>query len=122
MNKRYATVYYPGVFMSETETVKVGMKTTAEQVFKEHPGAFQVQFYTKTEIKQKRETLTSKPKYEDKTYIKGKAWTLAEMKKNLDPKEDRILISNVEINRWKGAIQCVTGNWQPWTDNMVVIK
>ena len=122
MIKRYATVYFPGVFMSETTTVKVSAKTTAEQVFKEHPSSFQVSFYKKVEVRKGRELLTGDPRWEEKTYIRGKAWTLEEMKKNLDPKADRILISNVEINKWRGAVECVTGNWQPWTDNMVVIK
>ncbi len=116
---RYATLCYPSVFLPETSDVKVGKKTTASELFKEHKGCYRVSFWTRTEQQFGDELLLGPPKRDGKDVLNGRAYTLAEMKARR-PALDKILISNVEINRWKGAVECITGNWQPWDDSVEV--
>jgi len=118
---RYATLYYPGVFMAEEKTVRVSPRTTGRQMLARNPEAFKVSFYTRTERKVRDEMLTGDVRWERKSYIAGEYLSLAEMKRTLDPKRDEILISNVECNGYKGAIRCRTGNWQFKDDDVEVI-
>jgi hypothetical protein len=55
-------------------------------------------------------------------YLGGTVYTLAQLKAKFGSDPDkRILISNIEGNDWGKAIQCRTGNWQPFTDQDVLL-
>lgn len=122
MKQRYAELYYPGLFMAESRSVKVKEKTTAAQLFGRHArgGCFRIRFFEREEAWKDGELLEGKPKWEPTSYIQGEAFTLAEMRE-MRPPLDEILVSNVEINRWKGAVRCLPGNWQPWEDSTIVV-
>lgn len=118
---RYAKLYYPGAIMAESDVVKVGMKTSAEQVFKEHKDAFQVHFFTRAEIKRKMEKFKGNPVWEKKYYVKGKAFLLKDLKKKFGSKKKSTLVWNVEVNKYPGAVQCHTGNWVVLDTDVVVV-
>lgn len=120
---RYAEICYPGIFFPETSTVKVTQKTTAKELFKKYgkDGAYRIEFFTRTEEKRGDEVLKGKHKPEKGHFLYGQGYTLAEMKAK-KPALDSTLISNVECNKWKGAVRCKPGNWQPWDEDTTIIE
>lgn len=118
---RYATLSYPGIIFPETQTVKVEANTTAKSLFRKHKNCYRISFSSRTEGTVDGEPVTGKATTEPTEYLCGRAYTLADMKRKLDPKKDEILISNIEINGYKGGIKCRTGNWQPWDGNVEVV-
>jgi lactate dehydrogenase-like 2-hydroxyacid dehydrogenase len=117
---RYANIDFPGALFPESTSEKVSQKTTAQDIFKKHKNAYRVHFYTRTEKNENGEKLTGKATYEKKYYLIGKAFTLEELRAHR-PKLDAILISNVECNKWDGAVRCRPGNWQPLEKDTIVV-
>lgn len=126
MKKRYADISLPGSFMADQVTIPVKDDTTPQELLKARPSSFRVHFFTRTEVLFPRtkaggdtEVLQGKPEYEPKSYLAGRAYTLAELK---TMNVSDTLIANVEGNGWKGAVKCRPGNWQPWTDDVEVLE
>ena len=119
MKKRYADISLPGSFMAEMITVPATEHITPQELLRAHRNSFRVHFFTRTEREENGEILRGTAQYEPKSYLAGRAYTLAELH---TMKVSATLIANCEGNGWKGAVQCVTGNWQPWTDDVEVLE
>lgn len=108
MKKHFVTFFSPGTFVSETTQKPIdawdveAAKAMARQV-KERYGAtpYGFQFSTRGRGPDDLDSKTIKksPMY----YLGGKVETLAQVKKRATDKE-RILVSNMEGNRWKRII------------------
>lgn len=119
MKKRYADISLPGSFMADQVTVPVEDSTTPQELLKARPNSFRVHFFTRTEREENGEILRGTAQYEPKSYLAGRAYTLAELH---TMNVSGTLIANCEGNGWKGAVKCRPGNWQPWTDDVEVLE
>lgn len=112
----YMRAYYPSVIVSETIDTKVGSR---------HPptspprGAYAVRFYERIHAVEKGEELESKSLNWSPTYVWGEAFTLAEIEAQFP--DERVLIDNVRINGYVGAIRTAIGSWQLWDKSTVVV-
>jgi hypothetical protein len=56
-------------------------------------------------------------------YIDGEVYTLAELQEKFrNDQSHSTLLSNIKNNGYKHAVQCNTGNWQPFEKNDVLVK
>ncbi len=116
------TFYEPGSFMSE-ETLRVVTTRDPNEIAKMAPErafCFTIEdFIEKTttvdgEDFKKTESVGGPS---GRFYLGGDLYTVDELKAKFgSDRSKEILISNIEVNGWPKAIQCRTGNWQPFTD------
>ena len=120
MTQTYVEFMYPGSFFSETESKLV---TSRRMLLADVPrNAFGYSFYDLESTILNGETLTGKPKNKSKIFLIGKPYTLDELRALFGSQADmRVLISNVERNKWRGAVLCRSGNWQPMMDTTEVV-
>lgn len=108
----YVEYYYPGILMSETSQRKVKSRDLSEALRKLPENAFAFRFMERVESKVDGETVRGDFKnYSGMYYPDGTKLSLAEVKKQY--KKEKILISNMEINKYDHVVRCRTGNWQP---------
>jgi len=119
--KRYAHLSFPGSFFANTRDVEVTTET-AQELFEKNPNCYKIQFYTQTVTEMDGEELRGKITSEPKSHLRGKGYSLTQMEQMLDKDEHRILLDNVRINGWYGAVKCKIGNWQPWTDDIEIVE
>lgn len=117
--KKRVRILYPGSFFPESSSRAVD--DFDPNLIDDDGKMYGFQFYEIEEIRGETGILIGEPKYDKKTYLIGRAYTLDELKKLFPEDEHRIGIQNVELNGWKGAVVCRPGNWQPWSDDVVVI-
>lgn len=108
----YIEYVYPGSFVSETTTEKVGTK----QLPKNLPDrTFGFRFFERTEMNDVEEKLVGKPRNYSGWYYVGKELTLEQVKSKYSDK--KILISNMESNKDYYNTVCETkfGQFIPMT-------
>ncbi len=116
--KQYVTFLYPGIFLSEEETRAVETRDVGGLAVPE--GAFAFQFFERLEIDVDGERLVGKPRNRSgRYYPEGRVMTVADVL--LDERDNRILISNMEGNGWDRVVKTRCGNYQPFTDDDVVL-
>jgi hypothetical protein len=128
MQKHFVTFYSPGTFVAENTAKEISSwdieqaKAIAQGIVERH-GATPYGFRFSTRSRQddeldSKETATS-PMY----YLGGIIWTLEALKAKNDP-QDRILIGNMERNRWsRVVINTNSYRWtQPLHDDDVVLE
>jgi hypothetical protein len=115
--QQYIEFYFPGAFVSETEVHPVASRNAPVVM---PLGAYAYRFFARQEAEMNGEILRGKAHdHSPMTYF-GKALTLDEVKA-LDG-DYRILISNMECNRWNRVVRTVRGNFQPLLDGDVVLS
>jgi hypothetical protein len=114
--QQYIEFYFPGSFVSETEVKPVASRAAPVAV---PLGAYAYRFFARQEVEMNGEILRGKAHdHSPMTYF-GKALTLDEVKA-LDG-DYRILISNMECNRWDRVVRTVRGNFQPLNEGDIVL-
>ena len=117
MQKHFVTFFSPGTFMAESTTKKIDSWDVKKAVkmakaVTERYGAkpYGFQFSTR---ERGPDDLDSKVSKESGMYfLGGRVWTLAELEKKADPKEE-ILRSNMRCNGWDRVV--VNDNSWRWT-------
>jgi hypothetical protein len=116
----YVEFFYPGIFMSETNTKQVKDRTPIKKE-KAPAGCYGYRFFDREEKQDKEEILLGKNKnHSGMTYF-GKVYTLTEVKKMAKEKDMGCLVSNMESNDWPKVVQTIRGNWQPLEKGDTVI-
>jgi hypothetical protein len=118
--KQYVEFYYPGIFMSETNTKEVATRCVAELEIPDE--CFGFCFFEKQEIVFEGEKLVGKPRnHSGIFYPGGVLYSVGElMAKNQNGKYD-ILISNMKCNKWDLVVETRKGNFQPFYEDKDVI-
>lgn len=117
MTKTYIEWIYPGILFSETSSSEVKTRSKNRKFAK---GAYGFRFFDREEVEQNGEILKGEPKNYSKIHIKGTAYTAEEAEKAFP--DERILLSNIRINKMKGVIATKQGGFYEWDDNTEVIK
>ena len=127
MKKHFVTFLSPGTLVSETSTVEIDSwdvddaKKKARGIVERH-SAKPYGFYFTTRSRDENELDSKETGRSGTYYLGGVVKTLAEIKAVNDP-NDKILISNMEMNRWDKVITN-TNSWSftaPLYDNDVVL-
>lgn len=123
VRKTYIEFYSPGAFLSESSTREV--KTRDLSKIKMPKNAFGFRFFDilSASVKEgsQRVLVTSERiNVSPMHYYGGKLYTVAELKRKYP--NQHTLISNIESNGYKKAIQCRTGNWQPFNTTDIFIR
>jgi len=118
MLKQYIEFFYPGAVVSDSITQEVADRSPPAELPK---GAYGYRFFARSEVTQDGETLRGQPKdYSPMTYY-GEEMTLDEVK-NLTPSSDyRILVSNMECNRWDRVVRTISGQFMLPNDGDLVV-
>lgn len=112
----YAEFYYPGVIVSETNIEPIKNRNVERLQVPE--GAYGFIFFDiisidiKDEFSKKLKLKSKRLNISPFHYYGGTIYTLKEVKKNFP--NEKILISNMEVNHYKKVIKCRTGNFQPF--------
>lgn len=117
MLKQYIEFFYPGSFVSETSVQEVADRTPPTELPK---AAYAYRFFARSEVMQDGEMLRGQPKDYSPTTYYGEAMTLEEVKA-LHGDSHRILIGNMECNRWKRVVRVACGQFFPLEDGDVVV-
>jgi hypothetical protein len=117
MKKHFVTFYGPGAFVSETMTKPIDAWDVEEarkmaETIGERYGVAPHGFRFSTRERGEDDLDSKVTKTSATHYINCKVETLAEIKKRADPNE-KILISNMEINGWDMVVRSTKG-WA-WT-------
>jgi hypothetical protein len=116
--KHYVEFLYPGIFVSESSVNEVKDRDPDKVVVPKECFAFL--FFDRTETIVDDEILVGKRKNESgRYYINGVIYTLEQVKNQFP--ESKILISNIQCNKWNKVIKTRAGNWQPFEKNDTVI-
>lgn len=128
VEKNFVTFFSPGTFMAEQSTKRIDswdvetakrMARSIEERYNATPYAFQFTTRGRGEYDLDSKVIKTSPLY----YLGGKVETLKELKARATD-DDRILVSNMEGNKWK---RIITNNnswrWtQPLNDTDVVLE
>lgn len=128
VEKNFVTFFSPGTFMAEQSTKRIDswdvetakrMALSIEERYNATPYAFQFTTRGRGEYDLDSKVIKTSPLY----YLGGKVETLEELKARATD-DDRILVSNMEGNKWK---RIITNNnswrWtQPLKDTDVVLE
>lgn len=119
MKKTFVQFAYPGIFMSETSEMKISKRDP--KLVKIPKGCYAFRFYDQTVVMDGKETLTGKAKnYSGWHYIKkSRVMTLTEVKKEFP--HEKILIDNMEINKYKKIVKTPQGNTFPLEKDDVLL-
>jgi hypothetical protein len=123
VTKTYVTLWYPGSFMSEDETVEVKTRDP-KAIAKKYPRCFAFEFYDRVEtevtVGGEKKTVGSSPRNKSPKYFpSGKTFTVAEVKEKVP--DSRILVSNMECNGWGTVVKTRCGNFQPFDKNCELV-
>lgn len=106
-DKHYVEFIFPGILFAETSIEESNHRDPKK--VKLPKGCYAFRFFDRTEIKQGKELLTGKPKnYSCNYFPGGTILTYADVKKKMPG--EKILISNMECNRWNSVIKTRAGN------------
>jgi hypothetical protein len=106
----YVSFYYPGFFFGEESVKKIKNREVKIDI---PEGAFAYQFWDQEETKSGNETLRGNRKnYSGYYYPQGTVYTLAQVKEKFP--QETMLISNMELNKYKKVVETRRGNWQPF--------
>lgn len=119
----YVEFLYPGLLMSESSSQEVASRDLLKLEVPEN--AFGFRFFDvlsmTVEVEGEEVELTSKTLNKSAThYYGGTVYTAAQIKRQFP--DEKILISNIEGNRYKKVIKCRTGNWQPFQKDDVLVE
>ncbi len=117
MTKHYLKTYYPGSFFPETSAKEVKKRDVLVDLPK---GAYAYQYYDVEEVTKNKEILRGKEKNRSPMYFAGKVYTIRELEEAYPNK--RILISNIKGNGWNKVIKTIRGNWQPFSNEDILLN
>lgn len=113
---KYVLFKFPGSFFSEEFVVRLGEQEREVPV---PEGCFGYQTYKRRELMEGGQLLAGSPwDHSPMTYF-GEALTLDQVRAL--PGDHRILVSNMEGNRYASVVRTVRGNWQPLEKGDVVL-
>ena len=117
MKKHFVTFYSPGTFVAEQTTKPIPSWDVEKAIdmsknIKERYGALPYGFQFSTRIRGKDDLDSHESKHSNMYYLGGEVLSLAQVKARNDP-NDKILISNMETNKWEKII-INTNSWK-WT-------
>jgi ATP sulfurylase len=117
VKKHFVTFYSPGTFMAEESTQEIDSWDVDKAVklakkVKERYGARPYGFQFSTRERGPDDFNSKETKRSGTYYLGGKVWTLAQLEKKADPKEE-ILRSNMRGNGWDKVV--VNDNSWRWT-------
>jgi hypothetical protein len=119
MNKYYVEFLYPGLIFGDTSSEEVQDEDPKKIEIPERATGFR--FYSQTEsVTEDNEILRGKKKDYSGWYYKGREMTLEDIKREIP--NERILISNMEINKWNRVVKFDCGQYYPLEDKDVVLK
>ena len=128
MKKHFVTFFRPGTFVAEETTKEIASwniekaKKMSETVKKRY-GATPYAFQFITRARSKKDLDSKIIKRSGMYYLSGRIWTLLELKNRNNP-EDKILMSNMECNRWERVIEN-NNSWkwiQPFYENDQILR
>jgi hypothetical protein len=109
--KHYVKFFFPNVFVDDSETKQVETRETSSLKLPQFCHAFS--FFDRVETSSGGEVLKGKPKnFSGMYYVDGEAWTLEQVRSKLP--EERILIANMEGNKWGKVIRTRNGGFRPF--------
>jgi hypothetical protein len=118
MLKQYVEFFYPGSFMSETSAQEVADRAPPDELPK---GAYGYRFFARSEVVQDGETFIGKNKdYSPTTYC-GEVFTLEDVKALTPRGNYRILVGNMECNKWDRVVRTIHGQFMPLNDGDAVL-
>ena len=114
MKKTFVTIFYPGVFVSETSE-----KEVTDREWSPDPKSlvYAWRFFDKEYADVNGEALMGKPKNFSPTYYYGTELTAAEAISQGNP----IAKANIEINRYKRVVKTKSGQMFPIEENDIVV-
>lgn len=115
MKKTYIEFFFPGPFVSESETKEVADRSAPRDVPR---GAYGYRFFSRTEVECDGETLRGQATDTSGMHYYGEILTIDDVEKIAGT---GILQSNMRCNRWDKVVRTVRGNFQPLTGDDVVI-
>lgn len=114
----YVKLYHVGSFVDDTSIREIESRNTSG--FTIPDGVFAFQFFDVLKADANGIALESKPQnYSPLYYYQASVMMLDDVKQELP--DEKILISNMEGNRWDKVIRCRYGNFKPYTDNAVLL-
>lgn len=119
MLKQYIEFFFPGSFVSESSTHEVDSRIPPTEL---PNGAYGYRFFSRSEVVQDGETLRGKPKDYSGTAYFGEVLTLADVKALTPSGNFRILISNMECNKWDRVVRTIHGQFMPLHDGDCVVS
>lgn len=120
--KHFAEYLFPGFLFAEETTRELTKRSVAEGFNNAPEGAYCFTLYDTEEAPDLGSdfNVTAKRKnVSGRFYLGGRVYTLEQVKAMGE--EYRILAANMRGNGWERAIRCITGNWQPFTDDDLLI-
>ena len=125
IEKHFVTFSSPGVFTDEATTVAIDswdvdaatdMAAGIVERYGATPYAFQFTTRARGDEELDSKVVATSPRY----LITGVVWTLQQIIEREDP-TDRIMISNMEGNRWDRVIHVPQGGWRNMSDTDVLL-
>ncbi len=118
MIKHYVSFDTPGVFFPETETRRVTIRIPSR--LKRIPKyTYAIEYFDREEVAKNGETLSGKSRNKSTRIIFGKVFTKDELLKAGFGRHTP-LYHNADNSDGK-VIKCITGNWQPWDNNWIIL-
>ena len=115
--KQYVEFLYPGALVPESEVREVPNREASVEVPK---GCFAYKFFERQETESEDgEVLLGRPRNYSGTHYFGKVMSLDDVKREMP--NQRTLISNMEGNGWDRVVQTRRGNYQPFTEQDVLV-
>lgn len=118
MLKQYIEYFYPGSFVGESSAQEVAGRTPPAELPK---GAYGYRFFSRSEVTQDGETLRGQPKDHIQMTYFGEVMTLEEVKGMTPAGKYKILVSNMENNRWGRVVRTIRGQFMPLNDGDSVV-
>ena len=108
MLRHYVEIFYPGSLFQRSEVKEIEERNPA--LVDVPDDAFGYRFFDRTEVMSDGKVATGeKENISGMTYF-GTAYTLEEIKAKFP--QDKTLISNMELYKWKYLVKTRCGNWQ----------
>ena len=115
----YVEFDLPGAFMPETEVRRV--KTRIPANLREVPKCtYAIQYFDREEVRKAKEKLTGPSKNKSSRIVFGQVVTREELPA-LGFDERSILYRNASNGDDNKLVKCITGNWQPWFRDWIIL-
>lgn len=116
MLKHYVTFLYPGSFVAEESSKEIDSR---EGKIKAPKTCFAYYLWDREEHEVNGELLKGSVKNKSGLLYFGEVMTIQEVEEKVP--NNKILISNMRINKWNKVVRTRTGNFQPLRNNDIVI-
>jgi hypothetical protein len=118
----YVTWDYPGLVFPEEKSESIATRDVEALTIPD--GVYAFRFWDREERLVNGEVLKGAAKNRSGRYVLGVVYSLDEIKDNipqLGESDHRVLLTNMEVNKYAHVVRCPAGNWQPLLDTDVLI-